>query len=439
VKFRAAVLVIATGIPAFAQYAGPAILSRGEAPTAMAAPQIDFRPFVSVGFTYSTGLAGVAVVDNQGDLANTSSSGEFLSAGVSGVHSWRHTHLGLDYSANYTHYNTKTFYDYINQSLGLGLTHQVSRHVQFGLRQSMGMFSRVNPSLGLSQTVPFDQSTSYIPTTDFYDNRTIYSTTQGDLVFQKSSRLSFSMGGDFFTTIRRSKALYGTFGLGAMGDMQYRVSRRSTLGLAYTYNYFHYTHILSSANFQGLSLTYGIRLSRLWEFSGYGGGARVETKFLQTVPIDPNIAAFLGITSATVINYRVFYVPNFAARLSRTFHRGVAYVAGGETITPGNGLFLTSRSLGVNGGYGYTGLRRWSVGANVSYARSISEANIVGQYGSVSGSASASREFARNFHFTASVLGTKYQSPTFNRYNRVIYSASIGIGWSPGDVPLRVW
>jgi hypothetical protein len=439
VHLKQAVLIFAVALPVFGQYAGPAVLSRGEAPAAMAAPQIDFRPYVLVNSIYSTGLAGISVVDNQGNIANDASTGEGISLGVSGVHSWRHTHLGLDYAASYNHYNTKTFYDTINQSLSLGLTHQLSRHVQFSLRQSMGLFSRVNPTVGLSQTVPFDPSVSYVPTTDFYDNRTIYSTTQLDLVFQKSARLSFSFGGDFFTTLRRSKALYGVVGTGARGDMQYRLSRRSTLGLQYNYDYYHYTHILSSANMQGASVTYGLRLSRVLEFSGYGGATRVETKFLQSVPIDPNVAALLGITNSTVVAYRVYYVPNFAGRLSRTFHNGVAYVTGGETMTPGNGLFLTSRFASATAGYGYTGLRRWSMGATASYSKALSQANLVGDYGGAAGTFSMSRTIARNFHFVASFAANQYRSNAFTRYNRLVYTATAGLGWTPGDVPLRVW
>jgi len=406
----------------------------------MAAPQIDFRPFISIGATYSTGLAGIAVVDSQGDLANSSGSGETVSAGISGVHSWRYTRLGLDYNANYTHYNTKTFYDYLNQSLSLGVTHQLSRHVQFELRESAGMFSRVNPSVGLSETVPFDPSLSYVPNTDFYDNRTIFSTTQGDLVFQKSARLSFSLGGDFFTTLRRSKALYGVIGGVARGDVQYRVSRRSTIGMQYSYDYYHYTRILSSANMQGVVGTFGVRLTRFVELTGYAGFIRVETKFLQSVPIDPNVALLLGIaSSAPVVSYRVYYAPNFAGRLSRTFHTGVAYLTGGETMTPGNGLFLTSRYASVTAGYGYTGLRRWSLGIAASYASALSESNLMGNYGGISGTFSMSRELARNISFVSTVLATQYQSSNFNRYNRLIYSATVGLGWTPGNVPLRVW
>jgi len=71
---RRALAVLVLSIPAFAQYAGPAILSRGEAPSAMGEPQITFRPYVDFSAIYDTGLAGVAT-DQQGNLANTSSTG----------------------------------------------------------------------------------------------------------------------------------------------------------------------------------------------------------------------------------------------------------------------------------------------------------------------------------------------------------------------------
>jgi hypothetical protein len=440
VHLERAVLIFAVALPALGQYAGPAILSRGEAPAAMATPQIDFRPFINLSGIYSTGLSGIAVVDTAGNLANAAAFGERISWGLSGVHSWRHTHLGLDYVGNYDNYNTKTNYSALNQNLALGLTQQLSPHVQLSLRESAGIFSRTNPVAGLSQTVPFDSSSSYVPTTDFYDNRTIFTTTQADLIFQKSARLSFSMGGDFFSTERRSKALYGVIGGTARGDTQYRLSQQATIGVRYTYNYYHYTRIISSANLQGVAGTYAIRLSRFTEFTGYAGAMRVETKFLQSVPIDPNVAALLGIQSSSlVISYRVYYVPDFALRLSRTFHTGVAYINGGESMTPGNGLFLTSRHLSGTAGYGYTGLRRWSLGLAATYIKAYSEANYVGNYGGVSGTFNVSRSIGRNFHVVSTVLANQYRSSTFTRYNRLIYTATLGIGWTPGDVPLRVW
>ena len=166
---------------------------------------------------------------------------------------------------------------------------------------------------------------------------------------------------------------------------------------------------------------------------------RAETKFVQSVPVDPNITALLGITTTTALIHRINYVPNFSGRLSKTFNHGVAYVAGGETVIPGNGLFLTSRAASVTGGYGYTGLRRWSLSLNVLYSSALSIGNVNGGYGNISGSYSVSRTLFHSISFVSTFSANQYRSPDFVRYNRLIYSAAIGLGWSPGEIPLRIW
>jgi hypothetical protein len=434
-----ALLTLGFVLPAFGQYAGPAILSRGDAPAAMEAPQIKFQPFLSVSASYSTGLSGVAVVDTQGNLANVSAYGVTLSGGISGSHSWLHTHIGLDYHASYTIYSNNSTYNSLNQALGFGLSHEFTRHIKFNLREALGWFSFSNPNVGLTESVPFDPSQSAIPTSDFYYTRTIYSSTQADLVIQKSTRLSFDLGGGLFINRYASTALYGVTGEDAMGDFQYRLSRRATIGANYVFTHYSFTGILSSSFIHGASLTYAVRLSRTLEFSGYGGFMHAETKFIQSVPVDPNVSALLGLTSTTALAYHANWVPNFSGRLSKTFSRGVLYVAGGETVTPGNGLFLTSRTASVVGGYGYTGLRRWSLGVAFSYTTALSIGNVNGSYGNLGGSFSMSRSIGHSLSFVTSYAANQYRSPTFTRYNRLIYTGSVGIGWSPGAVPLRIW
>jgi hypothetical protein len=405
----------------------------------MATPQIDFRPYLSITGVYDTGLAGIAVKDASGALADTSSYGIEAAGGVSGTHSWRHTKVGLDYHAAIRHYTQQTYYDGVDQSLLLGVTHQLSRHVAFTLRQSAGIFSRAYGALGLAQAVPFDPLTSYIPTTDFFDNRTVYLSTQADLSVQKSARLSFGLGGDGFLTRRRSTALYGVAGGSARGDVQYRLSRRSTIGVGYNFTHFQFNHIFSSTDMHGATVTYAIRLTRDLEFSGYAGFVRAETKFEQSVPVDPVIAALLGITSLPRVVHDIAWQPNISARLSQTFRRGVFYVSGGHTVTPGNGLFLTSYATNAGGGYSYTGLRRWSFSAGVAYNRSQSIGNLVGEYASTVGSFAVSRQVGRSVHLIANFDARQYQSGDFSNYNRLIYSARLGFGFTPGNVPLRVW
>ncbi len=108
-------------------------------------------------------------------------------------------------------------------------------------------------------------------------------------------------------------------------------------------------------------------------------------------------------------------------------------------MTPGNGLFLTSVTDTAMAGYNYTGLRRWSLGVSVGYNRADSIGNVLGSYGGTSGTLSASRQIVRNVHGVVTFSARQYSSANFGLYNRLIYDVRVGVGYSPGDIPLRIW
>lgn len=405
----------------------------------MAAPQVSFRPYIELTGVYDTGLSGVAVVNAQGDLANTTAEGIELTGGISGFHSWKHTSIGLDYRGSLRHYDKSTYYDGTEQSLMLGITHQFTRHVTLTLRETAGVFSWGSGLLGLPQSIGYDPNSPAIPTADFYDNQTIYFNTDASLTIQKTARLSFSFGGSGSLVRRRSSALYGVTGAMAHGDLQYRLTRRTTIGAMYSFTHYDFIGILGGTDMHSVVMTYATALSKNWEISLYGGFARLENKFEQLVPLAPPIQALLGISAVPTVVYSKSYIPNAEGRLSHTFPKGVLYISGGRTVTPGNGLFLTSSSTTGSIGYNFTGLRRWSFGANGAYMAMQSLGNVVGRYNTATGGFTASRQLTRSFHAVASFMATKYSSPTFSNYNRPMYVARIGFGWTPGDVPLRIW
>jgi len=433
-------------LPAFAQYAGPAILSRGEAPAAMTAPTVDFAFSVALTANYTNGLVGVST-NTQGQLQTTNAYGAGVTFGVSGAHSWRHTRLGLAYSGSFYEYPSASYFAGISQGIALSLTHQFTRHIAFSLRESAGWFTQFPPAtVSLNSAVSFDPSQSNIPTTDFYDNRTIYSTTQAGLTLQASTRLSFDVGGGYFTDLRRSSALYSATGESGMGDVQYRLSRRTTIGGSYGFSHYGYTASIGGANVNTATLGLSTRFSRWTEFSFFGGASRVSSSFQQTVPISPALLAILcppslvavcPLTAAIVTNHNTSWAPNFGARLSRSFQRGVAYISAGESITPGNGLFLTSRAQNVSGGYGYSGLRKWSLNIGGYYTRALSLGNIQGGYSQISGAFGVSHQIVRQVSFVASFNATHYNSGSFSAYNRLIYTTSVGLGFSSKNIPVR--
>jgi hypothetical protein len=217
------------------------------------------------------------------------------------------------------------------------------------------------------------------------------------------------------------------------------LSKRSTIGAGYTYSKFSFLGVFSATDNHSAIATYAIQITKTLEFTGFGGFMRSETKFLRPVAIDPAIAIIIGRATGTLIVHRIDYSPNVSARFSRTFRRGVAYISGGHTVTPGNGLFLTSTSTNVSGGYTYTGLRRWSFNAQAGTDRSQSLGNVVGEYGSTSGSVAMSRQLRHGLSLVGSFNARKYSSQDFGLYRRTIYTAQFGLGYTPGDIPLRIW
>jgi hypothetical protein len=439
-KFGPAVVLLGFTLPAWGQYAGPAILSRGEAPTGLVAPEIRFTPYVGVSATFDSGLANVSV-NSQGGLASNSSEGATLVWGISGTHTWRRSRLGLSYSGGIDHFFKQGSFDSLNQSVFLGIDHRFSRRLTFSLHTAAGMFNRLTSPVGLQQAVPYDPASVYVPTTDFFDNRTIYLSGTAGVSYQKTARLSFSFGAVGAIVRRRSSALYGTIGFGGNADVQYRITRHSTLGAAYGYSHYEFTRVFGGTDAQQVALTYGLRLTPKTEFSGYGGAAIVESKFVAQVPLDPAIAILLGVPSATYVSYSRTWQPAYSARLSRVFLKGVAFAGLAHEIVPGNGLFLTSSGTSIIGGYDYGGRwRHWSIGTSSNYSqqRAIG-GSLRAHYSSVAGGVSASRQL---FRYTQFVMGfgiRHYSSPDYNAYNRFVYSVHVGLGFAPGEVPLRMW
>jgi hypothetical protein len=424
-------------VPVFAQYAGPAILSRGDAPTGMVTQPVGFTPNFEINGIYDTGLAGAAV-NAKGELGNASSPGIQISGGISGNHSWKHTQLGLFYHGNLNHFTNRTYYDGSNQTLMLGITQQFTRHVVATFRETANMLSTGVVSTALEEAVPYDPSQSIVPLSDFIDNRILILGTQAGLVFKKSTRLSFDMLGQYYVNRPRAIDLAGVNGFTATGDVQYRVSLRTTIGADYTYSNFSYTRVFSGNDTHAFHATYATALSKNTELSAYGGVARTESKSEQVVVVDPVITALLGITSGLTVTHTLKYTPSFSARLSRTMHNGVIYAIVSHTVIPGNGLFLTSEATIASAGYSYTGLHLWSLNASFTLNRADT-LGAIGNYGGESGRVSASRRIVKSLSVMAAFTASQYESRTFSMFNRLIYSTTLGLGWNPGRVPLRLW
>lgn len=417
-------------------YSGPSLLTRPQAASNRAPAPLAFRPYVRINGIYDTGLVNIAT-DNQGNIPSTEGAGVEGGIGAYLYRTARHTVVGLDYKGEFRHYNRTTYYDGSDHFLTLGLSHQPSEHVTFSLRESAGTFSR---SFGLSNPVGVFETGfgSQTPNNEIFDNRTNYLSTQGDLTWLKSARLSFNLGGDGFLVRRQSTALYGVTGASARVDAAYRLTRRSTIGVDYRFSHFEFTKAFGGTDAHTVAIDYAWRINRDWEFAARIGGSRVETQSLQRVALDPIVAAILGQSTGIAAFHSANYIPSISGRLSRIFRHAILDFKYSRDINPGNGLFLTSRLDSYDAIYSFSGLRRWNLGLNFNYSDMSSLTRLEGRYKSYTGGAGVTRLVGKAIHLVFRLDARRFDT-NIAALRRNLYRASAGVAFSPGSQPLSLW
>jgi hypothetical protein len=113
----------------------------------------------------------------------------------------------------------------------------------------------------------------------------------------------------------------------------------------------------------------------------------------------------------------------------------LAYTLG---VTPGNGVYLTSRQSNGSGTFSYTGVRKWSfsVGGNYTTLSTIGQG--IAPYSQKSGSVGATYDLMKSLHATAR-FDLRDQAVDIAGYLRSSYRASVGLSFSPGNIPLSLW
>jgi hypothetical protein len=407
-------------------YNGPALMGR-DAPSELGLPRTNFTPYVEISGIYDSGLDGV-VIDSQGGIKGGAAFGVQYTVGLSGARAWRHSRLALNYSGSANRYLSSAAFNNSNQNFSLSFIRQLSRHAVLKVSEAGMIYSRSfsQPTL----------SAAYLPALDIYGNRTSMFSSQVSLVVQKTARLSFNVTGSGGLTHQASSMVYDIDEGGLTADAQYRLSARSTAGASYSFFNYTYPGAFSSTYFHNVSGNYGLALSRRLEFSISAGFMRSGSKYLEAIPVDPLLAFLIGARSAVVINRHVTSLPSGSGRLLRTFTHGSASISGGYSVIPGNGLFLATVATNFSGSYTYSGLREWGLSAGGSYSQGKSIGTSLGHYGNSGASFSASRQIGRFTHAVISFSAIRYQSSDVSYYNRLIYQTRIGLGFSPGAIPL---
>jgi hypothetical protein len=421
-------------------YLGPGVLSNGATGIGnRSGQQVDLRFYAGVTGTYDSSIQPLAV-DTTGKLVTIHGlEGASANLGVYGSHAWRSALLGVDYRGQFQMYAGNSAYDGVNQSLVLGYTWQESRRVSINSQVLAGILS--NGLSGIGILAPLPTVTSNVvatPTTLLFDSRSYFLQGGLDVTLIETPRTSFSFGGQGFEVWRQSAFLVGVEGWNARGTVQHKVNKNTSVGVTYQREHFEFPKAFGQSDIDTAELFLGTNLGPRWQLTVRGGIFRAEVKGLQTVQLNPVVAALLGQTTSIQAFYRQDIYPSGDISLVRKFRQASLSFSYSQTVSPGNGVYLTSKAENGGASYGYNGIRKVSLSVSGGYSALSSLGQGIAPYRGANGGAGMTYTMPYSLHLTAR-YDYRYQAIESLIYKHTGYAVSLGVAYSPGKVPLSLW
>lgn len=433
-----------TRLAAQSGYGGPNILSRSAGYQGRGAgPQpLKLRASLNSNFFRTDGALGF---DSGGRLVNGASDG--LSGGFSlyGVRVQRRSQTTFGYSGAYNYVRNLGALSGVDQTLVLQHEQQLTRRWGFYTGHHAGTQASVLRARTVGQLNQFRSNfdEAYVNYYEPVDTHLKFINSNAGFYYQKSSRLAFSMDGGLFTVRRRGTGLASANGERAQGEASYRLGPKSNISVLYNYNHFFFLNSFGESFMHGMQLSYGRRIDRIWSIYLRGGPYRVESERLRSVRVDPFVAQLIGQATTIEAFHAISNGVSAGGGLTGQGRRhGVNFVYD-RSVNPGNGLTLTAMGQSATAYYNYQGLRKASLGGGFFYSALtplltgvVESGRNSGDFGAIGGGGGFAYRLSGPLHLMGNVevARVRYSSTSFNTTRR---TASIGVAFSPGELPLR--
>jgi hypothetical protein len=419
-------------------YLGPAVLSSGASGVGdRSGQQVDLRFYAGVNGVYDSSLQPVAVTSTGQLLTVGGLYGVEANLGLYGSHSWRTAQLGVDYRGVFREYQGNSSYDAIDQYLTLGYTWHQSRRIIWKATLLGGILDDALGGIGYEPAVTSVTSVAS-PSSLLFDSRSYYLQGGVDLTLQQTARTSFTIGGQGFDVWRQSTYLVGVEGYNLRGSVEHKLNRTTSVGFTYQRQHFNFPKVFGQADIDTGQLYLGTNLGRLWSLSIQGGVFHSEVSGLETVTLNPVVAALLGQTSAVQAYYKENIYPSGSISLTRKFKTASLNFNYSQLVVPGNGVYLTSKNETGGASYSYTGIRKVNLNVGGGYNSLQSLGQSIQPYRSGNAGAGMTYTLPYSLHLVGR-YDYRYQQIEDLAYKHTGYRVSLGLTFSPGKVPLSLW
>ena len=425
------------------EYTGPAVLSRSYSITQAVIPeQVKWNESFGISSTYNTGLARPENTDG-GSGPSSSLLGTSISWTFGGNHFFKRDSLGVSYNGNYTLYSSGGGYSGLNHSLSAMYKHVLSKHlvVNFGGSGSQYSINSIlqNQPVGPDTIANINIQTS--PNIQIFSTGTKQMSLFGDLTWQLNARLSFDAGLSYFAVAQDNPLLIGMTGEQARGDVNYRLTRNTTVGAYYSHSHYLYPHGVGDSATDTVGLIYSYAFTRTIQLRSRGGVSETQSLGLVSVSLNPIIAALLGTREGLIDSYQTYRTTDISAQLVKDFQHGasgsISYAHG---ISPGNGVYQTSQQQSIAATLTAKVFRvyalTFAIGRDELSAVTQAVTENLGNYKSEYGRMALSRQYRRGIGLTFSAEYRHFQLDTAG-FLRNQLNLSSGLSWVSGTG--RLW
>jgi len=427
------------------EYSGPAVLSRSYSINQPLIPQqLKWQESLGLSSIYDSGISK-QINANGLPGAPSTLTGAQLTWSLSGRHYFRRDEVSVSYSGNYSQYSGLGAFSGMNQNIVVDYAHVVSRRLTLNLSGSGSILSQnyvlENQPVGPETIANINLASS--PNIQIYDLGTKQFSSAADLTWQKTSRLSFSIGTSYFAIDRssplgnNSPSLLGVTGQQARGDVNYRLTRKMTVGSYYSFSHYVYPHGFGNSDTNTVGAITSYAFNRTTQIRFRGGLSWVESVGLQTVAINPVIAALLGQNSGIIDAYNTYRASDISAQFVKDFRgRTTASLAYARGISPGNGVFQTSQQESISGNVTTKVFRTYSVQTSLGRDTLSSVSQYLGKYQSEYGRISLVRTYRRGIGLSLTAEYRYFDVANLG-YVRNQLRITSGLTWSPAAG--RLW
>lgn len=409
---------------------GPTVLTRGQLPPPdlyMSEGLHDYTNFsLSLSGIYDSTLPIGTVTTGQGTtIQELGGWGGQLGGGFSVYHRLQHGLLWMGYNGSYTRYQRSNYTNATFQSFSAAYSKMLSRRWTLRAVETLSF----NSNLGSTYTVI--PTSGLIPSLQPYSQKMLLNSTALTLGYQATHRLSYFFGGNLFSATYRPSSFSSFFGLSGEAGVSYRFTRRTTLTGSYTISHIGYSTGDTTSGLHTGTATLSYQLTRRIQAGVSAGVTRVKASGSANILIQ-------GLPSDLFVNGRfkqVTLVPNFTGTISRSGRRTRYGLTGGQSVSGGNGTYLTSKNLFFNGSANYQLTPRLSVSGLLGYSRLTSVSNAAGKYSGLIYNVDAGYQIKR--HIFASASFSKWNYPSYGTIGGFdARRLSFGVTFASRDYPL---